>query len=56
MKKLKAALPTTGAHIFFLGGLASIVVGASLIYRPAGYIVGGLLSVWIAVMISAESK
>jgi len=29
-------------------GLASIAVGAGMVYRPAGFIVGGALAVWLA--------
>lgn len=41
-------------HLMFLGGLTMIAYGAWMIYRPAGFIVGGWLMVKIAFLVSAE--
>ena len=35
-------------HFPYLGGLAAIAYGCSLIYRPLGFIVGGWLAVKVA--------
>lgn len=38
------------------GGLAAVTFGCWLVYRPLGFIIGGLLAVWISFAISAERK
>jgi len=47
-------LPTRAAHCLFLSGIVSIIAGSALIYRPAGFIVGGVFCGWLAFLISAE--
>jgi hypothetical protein len=37
-----------GATVIGAAGLASVAVGAGMVYRPAGLIVGGVLAVWFA--------
>jgi amino acid permease len=37
-----------GATVLGAAGLASIAVGAGMVYLPAGFIVGGVLAVWFA--------
>ena len=41
-------------HLMFLGGLAMIAYGAWLMYKPAGFIVGGWFMVKVAFLVSAE--
>lgn len=36
--------------LVLLAGLASVAYGAALIYRPAGFIVGGILAAALAVL------
>ena len=42
---------TAVKYLLYVGGLTAIVTGCSLIYRPAGYIVGGLLLFGISMLI-----
>ena len=58
-RKLKDLLRAAGsltpslAHdLLGLGGLAAITYGAYLIYRPAGFVVGGLFAVTAAVLLT----
>ena len=41
-------------HFLFLGGFAVIAFGAWMVYRPAGFIVGGIFMVKIALLMSDE--
>lgn len=43
-----SAARTGGATVLGAAGLVSIAVGAGMVYRPAGLIVGGVLAVWFA--------
>lgn len=43
-----SAVRTGGATALGAAGLASVAIGAGMIYRPAGLIVGGVLAVWFA--------
>lgn len=45
-----------GATALGAAGLASIAVGAGMIYRPAGLIVGGVLAVWFASLLPGGAK
>lgn len=45
-----------GATAVGAAGLASIAVGAGMIYTPAGFIVGGALAVWFASLLPAGGK
>jgi hypothetical protein len=62
--KLRAQLAGLGAalapvpplvfeKLFFFGGLSSISYGMWLVYKPLGYVVGGLMGLWLASLISA---
>ena len=42
-----------GATVIGAFGLASVAVGAGMVYRPAGLIVGGVLAVWFASLLPA---
>lgn len=37
-----------GASVLGAAGLGSVALGAGMVYRPAGFIVGGVLAVWFA--------
>ncbi len=61
-KDWKLLFATIGEMLFRLmpdilatGGAGCIVYGAGLIYPPAGWIVGGVLSIGAAVMLSRGS-
>ena len=43
------------AHLMFFLGILAIITGCGLIYRPAGFIVGGLFGMWLSFLIAAES-
>jgi len=49
-------LPTRAAHVLFFVGILAITIGSALIYRPLGFIVGGLFFGWLAFLIAAEAK
>ena len=38
----------------FFGGMAAVVFGCWMVYRPLGPIVGGALAVWLGMLISVE--
>ena len=40
--------------ILFFGGMGSVVWGCWMIYRPLGPIIGGVLAVWLGMLISVE--
>lgn len=46
LKKLREALPL----LLLLAGAAAVAVGVWLIFKPAGYIAGGMLLMAVAVM------
>lgn len=46
--RVASAARAGGATVIGAAGLASIAVGAGMVYRPAGLIVGGVLAVWFA--------
>jgi hypothetical protein len=46
--------PAALERVLFFGGLAAIVAGCWMIYRPLGPLVGGALSVWISMLMSLE--
>lgn len=48
--------PLVCEKALFFGGLMAITWGCWMVYRPAGPIVGGLLGVWLAVLINAERE
>jgi len=56
LKKFLGKLPLRLAHLFFFAGIVSIIAGASLVYRPAGFIVGGLFAMWVSFLIAAEAN
>jgi hypothetical protein len=43
-------------HLIYFAGLASITYGCWLIYRPAGFIVGGLIAVGVLMLADRESE
>jgi hypothetical protein len=45
-----------GATVLGAAGLATVAVGAGMIYRPAGLIVGGVLAVWFASLLPAGDR
>lgn len=52
--KLRARLGKLNAHdAFLLAGAAAVVVGVSEIYGPAGWIVGGLLTIGFSIWSAA---
>lgn len=44
--------PSVARDLLGLGGLTAITYGAGLIYRPAGFIVGGLFAVTAAALLA----
>lgn len=45
--------PLVFEKLFFFGGLGSISFGMWLVYKPLGFIVGGVIAFWLASLISA---
>jgi uncharacterized membrane-anchored protein len=45
-----------GATVLGAAGLASVAVGAGMVYTPAGLIVGGVLAVWFASLLPGGAK
>lgn len=54
--RLASAARVGGATAIGAAGLVSIAVGAGMIYRPAGFIVGGILAVWFASLLGPGGK
>jgi hypothetical protein len=52
LKSLFAALSVLARDFAGVAGAAAIAYGAGLIYRPAGFIVGGLLLVAASVLLA----
>ncbi len=56
--RLKKALapipPLVFEQLFFFAGLGAITYGCWLVFKALGWVVGGLIGVWLATMISAE--
>ena len=50
MKQFWERIRTLLTLLGLLAGLASVTYGAALIYRPAGFIVGGILAAVLAVL------
>lgn len=48
VNRFATAARAGGATAIGAAGLASVAVGAGMIYLPAGFIVGGALAVWCA--------
>ena len=46
--------PVVLEKVLFFGGLAAVVCGCWMIYRPLGPLVGGGLAVWLGMLISVE--
>lgn len=44
--------PSMARDVLGLGGLAAITYGVALIYRPAGFIIGGVLAVTVAALLA----
>lgn len=55
-KSILSHFPGTMSHVLFVGGLCSVAFGCWQIYHPLGPIVGGVLGVWFAFLVSAESN
>ena len=55
-RRAGAVVARRGATALGAAGLASVAVGAGMIYRPAGLIVGGLLAVWFASLLPAGDR
>jgi uncharacterized membrane-anchored protein len=50
------AARTGGASAVGAGGLASIALGAGMVYLPAGFVVGGALAVWFASLLPGGDR
>ena len=48
--------PSVLKHALFLAGLAGFTYGCWLIYRPAGWMIGGLLIAWFALLLDRSGK
>ena len=48
--------PGTIEHLLFIGGLAVIAYGAWMVYKPAGFIIGGWFMVKLAYAMAVERK
>ena len=46
--------PAVLEKVLFFGGMGSVVWGCWMVYRPLGPIIGGLLAVWLGMLISVE--
>ena len=46
--------PAVLEKILFFGGMGSVVWGCGMVYRPLGPIIGGVLAVWLGMLISVE--
>lgn len=55
-RKVAAIVPSVFENLLFFGGLSAVTFGAWKIHAAAGYIVGGVLGVWIAFLVAAERK
>lgn len=55
-RRAGAVVARRGAAALGVGGLASIAVGAGMVYLPAGFIVGGALAVWFASLLPAGDR
>lgn len=56
MKKLLGVLPVVMRDLSGIGGVVSATVGAWQIYRPAGFIVGGLFLIAGAWLLARSSQ
>lgn len=54
--RLAGAARRGGATVIGASGLASIAVGAGMVYLPAGLIVGGALAVWFASLLPGGTR
>ena len=50
LKRLGRAAPAVGRELAGIAGLCSMAYGAALIYRPAGWIVAGVILVAAALI------
>jgi hypothetical protein len=55
-RRAGAVVARRGATVLGAAGLVSIAVGAGMVYRPAGLIVGGMLAVWFASLLPGGAK
>lgn len=55
-RRAGAVVAQRGATALGACGLASIAVGAGMVYTPAGFIVGGVLAVWFASLLPAGDR
>ena len=46
--------PAVLEKVLFFGGMAAVVLGCWMIYRPLGPLVGGAAAVWLGMLISVE--
>jgi len=46
--------PAVLEKVLFFGGMAAVVCGFWMIYRPPGPLVGGGLVIWLGMLISVE--
>lgn len=53
---MRKTIQSTLIDVIGLGGAGSISYGAWLVYEPAGFIVGGVLMLAIAILISRGSR
>ena len=55
--RCRAALTASRlAHVLFFLGILAIVTGFGLIYKPAGFIIGGAFGMWLSFLIAAGEK
>jgi len=54
VKACRAQTPAVLEKVLFFGGMAAVVWGVWMVYRPLGPIVGGGLAVWLGMLISVE--
>ena len=46
--------PAVLEKILFFGGMGSVVWGCWMVYHPLGPMIGGVLAVWLGMLISVE--
>lgn len=46
---------TIAKHALFVGGLLGLAYGSWLIYRPAGFVIGGLLLIALAFLVDRSA-
>jgi hypothetical protein len=54
--RVYAAAKAGAASVIGTAGMVAIAVGAGMVYLPAGFIVGGVLAVWLASLLPAGER